>query len=136
MKSPILPILVIAAAALAQSPEPKTFTVTNSVALRWDANSEPDLAGYRVHLGYAPGTRVESREAGLNTHLVWSDLQSGVTNYFTVTAHSTAGLESDPSNEISFTPSKPPSAPSGAYGVVTQVQTTVFAVVTNTFRIP
>lgn len=136
MKPIAICLLAIAVAAFAQSPEPKTVSVTSSVELLWDPNSEPDIAGYKVHLGYATGTRAESREAGLNTSLVWTDLKLGVTNYFTVTARNTAGLESDPSNEISFTLSKPPSAPSGPHGVVTQVQTTVWSTVTNTFKIP
>lgn len=110
-------------------------STTNSVALRWDPNSETDLAGYRVHLGTSPGTRSITRDAGLSTNFVWGAVLPGRTNYFTVTAYNQAGLESDPSNEVVFVLPKEPAPPARPIAIVTQVQTTVFQTVTNEFTV-
>lgn len=73
-----------------------------SVRLAWDPNPENDLAGYRLHRGNHPGTRVATRDVGNVTTSDWSGLLEGSTNYFTVTAYNTAGLESGPSNELMY----------------------------------
>lgn len=134
---PLLPLLGLfainlAPLALAQTP---TNSIVASVRLAWDPNPEPDIAGYRVHRGIASGTRIETREAGLATTNVWTGLLQGVTNFFTVTAYNTAGLESDPSNEVSYQVTAKPAAPLITQAIVTVVQTTVFQTVTNTFSL-
>lgn len=138
MKKPLpkstLP-LAVALFALSIASASGADSITNSVRLAWDPNPETDLAGYRVHRGIAPGTRLESRPAGLGTNFVWSGLVGGVTNFFTVTAYNTAGLESDPSNELSFRLPDVPLAPTGIVGVVVQVQVTTYQTVTNTFTV-
>lgn len=74
----------------------------SSVRLQWDPNPETDIAGYRVHRGIISGTRIETRDVGNITIYDFTGLVPGVTNYFTVTAYNTAGLESGPSNELSY----------------------------------
>lgn len=70
------------------------------VRLSWDANTETDLSGYRVHRRAAPGAPPETREAGLVTTFEWVGLSA--TNHFYVTAVNVLGLESDPSDEVVY----------------------------------
>ncbi|HRZ57568.1 MAG TPA: hypothetical protein P5525_19185 [Candidatus Paceibacterota bacterium] len=72
------------------------------VTLAWDPNSEPDLAGYRLHRGQSSGVYDRTVDVGNVTTFTDADLQTDVIYYFVVTAYNTAGLESDPSNEVSF----------------------------------
>lgn len=94
-----------------------TFGAPEQVDLLWDPNSEPDLAGYRLRMGRAPGVVERVIDVGLVTNTTVT-----ITNltYFTLTAYNTNGLESDPSNEISAGSTNPPPVlPSpGGYRVV------------------
>jgi hypothetical protein len=74
-----------------------------SVNLAWDANSEPDLARYKVYWGLQSGTPTESLDAGKLTTATVANLDAGTTYFFTVTAINEALLESGPSNEVSYT---------------------------------
>jgi len=78
------------------------------VKLAWDANTESDLAGYKVYFGLAPRVYSAPTNVGKVTSYTVSGLAPG-TYYFAVTAYNTAGLESGYSNEVSTT-----IAPSGA----------------------
>lgn len=85
----LLPILVAEATA-------------GSVALAWDSNSEPDLAGYRIHYGTAAvpyGNLVDVT----TTSATISNLVNGVTYTFAVTAYDTSGNESVYSEPLSYT---------------------------------
>ena len=73
------------------------------VTLAWDPNSEPDLAGYRLYHGLQTGQYDHIIDVGNVTTKTVTDLEAGLTYYFVVTAYNTAGLESDPSNEVSYT---------------------------------
>jgi len=73
------------------------------VTLAWDANSEVDLAGYRLYYGLGSGQYDEIIDVGNVTTNTVTGLEAGLTYYFVVTAYNTAGLESDPSNEVSYT---------------------------------
>jgi Bacterial Ig domain len=72
-----------------------------TVSLAWDANSEADLAGYRVRFGTKPRTYTHVLDVGKKTISSVGNLSAGVTYFFAVTAYNTAGLESAPSNEVS-----------------------------------
>lgn len=73
-----------------------------SVRLQWDANTESDLAGYRVHIGLVSGAYTETRDAGARTNFVWDGLIANTAYFFVVTAYNTAGLESLYSNEVAY----------------------------------
>jgi hypothetical protein len=70
--------------------------------LVWDANSEPDVAGYRVYYGTSSRTYPFVLDARNVTSLPVPTLNEG-TYYFALTAYNTAGLESDYSDEVTHT---------------------------------
>lgn len=77
---------------------------SSSVILAWDANPEPDIAGYRIYSSTVSGNYNATNDVGNVTTTTLSGLTTGMTYYFAATAYNTSGLESDYSNEISFTP--------------------------------
>ena len=64
-----------------------------------------------MQYGVAAGNPTTSIDVGNVTIRQFSGLQPGVTYYFRVLAYNTVGLQSDPSNEVSYTP--PVSAAAG-----------------------
>lgn len=80
---------------------------TTSVRLSWDANSEPDLAGYILHYGTAPGVHNASIDVGNVTSYQIDDLPEGVVYYFAAVAYDLSGNRSNKSNEIAVLPSAP-----------------------------
>jgi hypothetical protein len=80
--------------------------VEKKYTLTWDANSEVDLAGYRVYMGTVTGTYTRVAEIGLVTTYSGAVQvpDDSLTNYyFVLTAFDTSNLESDYSNEVSAT---------------------------------
>lgn len=78
-----------------------------SVTLAWDApgtyaDGSPltDLSGYRLYHGIASGTYTERIEVSGVTSATFSNLQSGCSNFFAVTAVNSAGVESGFSGEV------------------------------------
>ncbi len=79
----------------------------NTVALSWDENSEPDLAGYNVYRSQIPGgpyTRINGSVL-VDTSYSDSAVSNGTTYYYVVTAEDTSSNESVYSNEVPVTPS-------------------------------
>ena len=72
------------------------------VTLAWNPNPEPDVIGYRLHYGTSSGRYPQSVDVGNTTSSVLSGLAENTRYYSVVTAYNSAGLESFPSNEISF----------------------------------
>jgi len=77
---------------------------TGEVTLTWDANTETDLAGYKVFAGTSSGSYDVNNpiDVGNWTSCTMSGLQEGTTYYYVAKAYNTAGLESDYSNEVSY----------------------------------
>src|SRR3984893_90048 len=73
-----------------------------NVTLAWDPILQQDLAGYRVHWGMVSGDYTQETDVGNTTTAVVSNLTAGTTHFFAVTAYNTSGLESLPSNEVSY----------------------------------
>lgn len=74
-----------------------------SALLTWSANTEPDLAGYRVYYGTAPGVYQQPKGQGIvvtGTTYTVAGLNSGTRYYFAVTAYDGSGNESDYSQEV------------------------------------
>jgi hypothetical protein len=77
-------------------------TCAAQVTLSWDANSEPDLAGYRVHYGTTSRTYENTVDVGMQTNYAFTVLQEGVTYYFAATAYDMYGNKSDYSQEVFY----------------------------------
>ena len=81
-----------------------TFQVTpgavTKATLEWDPNSEPDLAGYKLHYGLASRSYDTTIDVGNRTTYTITDLSVGETYYIAATAYNTSGLESGYSNEV------------------------------------
>jgi len=73
---------------------------TNSATLQWAANSEPDLAGYKVYQGTTEGLYGPSVDVKNVTAYTVSNLQAGLTYFFAITAYDLGGNESYPSDEV------------------------------------
>jgi hypothetical protein len=83
----------------------------SSVTLAWDANPEPDIAGYKIYIGTASGVYPVVQDVGQVTMQVVPGLSPSTTYHFSVQAYNTAGLSSILSNEVVFT-----TMPGGEYG--------------------
>ena len=76
---------------------------TVRITLEWDANSEADLAGYKLHYGLESGKYASTVDVGSLTLHTLSGLMKSKTYYIAATAYNTAGNESDRSNEVIYT---------------------------------
>src|SRR5437588_3049430 len=86
----------------------QVFAVS-SVTLAWDPSTSTNVAGYHIYYGVASRSYTNSISVDLATTATVSGLLEGVTYYFAATALDTAGLESDFSNETSYSvPNQPP----------------------------
>jgi hypothetical protein len=66
----------------------------------WSANSEGDLAGYRLYVGTSSGIYTRSIDVGkVTSHRI--TLSKGSTYFFAVTAYDRTGNESGKSAELS-----------------------------------
>ena len=78
-----------------------------ALTLAWDQDPQQLVQGYRVHYGTTSGVYSTTVDTGDETVVQIADLLPNTTYYFVVTAYNAAGLESAPSNEVSFTTSDP-----------------------------
>ena len=99
--------LTVSAAGTSSKTVAVTLTVnapaTSSVTLTWNANTESDLAGYKIYRattsgGY--GAPIATVQGNITTYIA-TGLQSGTTYFFVITAYGSAGNESLRSNEVS-----------------------------------
>lgn len=79
--------------------------VMKSIRLSWDPSPSINVAGYRIRYGQHSGVYSHLLEVGNQTASEVPNLIAGTTYYFVVTAYSTDGAESDPSEEFHYTPS-------------------------------
>jgi hypothetical protein len=75
----------------------------SSVTLAWNPDSSANVVSYNVYSGGASHSYTNLVSAGNATNKTLSGLVSGATYFFAVTAVDSAGLESQPSSEISYT---------------------------------
>jgi len=71
------------------------------VTLAWDANTDPDLAGYKLYYGNSSGSYQFSVDVGNVTSYTLSGLLEGQIYYFAATAYNVSQNESGFSNEVS-----------------------------------
>lgn len=73
-----------------------------SLALAWNVSSAAGVVGYHIYYG-SNGTNFQYKvDAGANTNYILSGLLEGQTNSIVVTAYNAQGVESQPSNLITF----------------------------------
>jgi hypothetical protein len=92
----LLGLLMILASSLAQA--------DSTAVLGWDANTESDLAGYKIYQGISPGVYGEpvATLGTVTTHtLTYPDSPTAITRYYVLKAYDRSGHESPPSNEVS-----------------------------------
>src|SRR5437762_5632898 len=75
---------------------------SQGVSLAWDASTGTSVAGYIVHYGSSSGVYTNSLDVGSQLTATIPGLLDSATYYFAVTARDATGLESIPSNEISY----------------------------------
>jgi hypothetical protein len=73
------------------------------VHLAWNANTESDLAGYKIHYGTSSTNLTSSVNAGNVTNYTVTGLSLGTTYFFAATAYDASGTESGFSNIVSTT---------------------------------
>jgi len=103
----LLPLILLASAQVGWAA---------NVTPTWRANSEPDLAGYKVYYGTQPRAQAPYSQIVLvndRSATSWSIILSSGTYYFALTAFDTSGNESGFSTEVSATvsASDPPGKP-------------------------
>ncbi len=74
-----------------------------TVDLAWDANTEPDLAGYKIYYGTASGNYSHNIDVGNVTEYTLTGLDDGVTYYLAATAYDADNNESAYSVELVHT---------------------------------
>ena len=86
-----------------------------SCTLAWDGSSDPNVAGYELRYGTSSGNPSQSIDVLKTTTFTVSNLNDATTYYFVVAAYNAAKVESQPSNEVSYTtPPTPVATPAGA----------------------
>lgn len=105
-------IITVSASGATNTPQtiPVTLTVaaappptTQSATLSWKANTDSDLAGYKVYQATssgAYGAPIATLQGNV-TSFIANSLQLGTTYFFVITAYDSAGNESGWSNEVS-----------------------------------
>jgi hypothetical protein len=83
----------------------------SSLEARWQANTEPDLAGYKLLWGTAAGIYTDSISLGLVTSHRIDGLQTDTCYYSVVIARDSDGFEGGPSAEASAGPGNSPLPP-------------------------
>jgi len=91
------------------------FGMAATILVSWNANTEPDLDGYKVYYGTQSGQYQAPRDVGNTTTYQGSVPDDGSTYYVAVTAYDTSGNESDFSQEASiYVPIPDSTAPTGS----------------------
>jgi hypothetical protein len=75
-----------------------------AITFAWDANSEPDLAGYRLYSVYAGSTNRSAILTATTNSMTFTNLGP---HQVWVTALNTTGLESGPSNVLTVNTKAP-----------------------------
>jgi len=94
----------------------------DTLTLMWDANPEPEVAGYIVHVGTQPGTYTQHIDVGPSTSYDFSSAVAGQQYCFAVTAYFAGPIESGHSEEVCGYSNRPPTLtnPGGRSSVLQQ----------------
>jgi len=70
-----------------------------TIDVQWSANTEADLAGYKMYRGSTSGIYTTSQDVGITPSGTFANVDDG-TWFIAVTAYDTSGNESGYSNEV------------------------------------
>jgi hypothetical protein len=79
-----------------------------AATVSWDANTESDLAGYKIYYGTSSGSYDTEIDVGNVTSFIIDNLEDGTTHFFAMTAYDDSSNESDFSNEVMFPDNRAP----------------------------
>jgi hypothetical protein len=74
-----------------------------AVHLAWDPSPDASVSGYAVYYGTNSGSYQTRNNVGSQTNSIIQVPTNGATYFFVVTAYTVDGVESLPSNEVSYT---------------------------------
>jgi sulfur relay (sulfurtransferase) complex TusBCD TusD component (DsrE family) len=83
--------------------QPSSAFAASSVTLAWDRSTSTNIAGYKIYYGTTSRAYTNTVDTGSSTNVTVSGLVNSTTYYFAATAYDTSNLESDFSNEVSYT---------------------------------
>ena len=101
-------ILLITSNAFSQDPPQPPgsceFTIIGGscLSITWDADTEADLAGYKIYYGTSSGVYESVIDVGNVTEYYLCDLSEGVTYYINMTSYDTSNNESEFCVELDF----------------------------------
>lgn len=99
----------------------RAASTNQTVRLAWDKSPDATVTGYKLYTGSASRSYTNLINVGTNLTGTASNVIAGRTYYFAATAYNSVGLESDFSNEVSYTvPTVPP--PPGNLRLTFQMQ--------------
>lgn len=97
----------------------------DTISLMWDANPEPEIAGYVVHVGTQPGTYTQHLDVGLSTVHSFTGAVAGQQYCFAVSAYFSGPIEGPKSAEVCGFSNRPPTLvnPGARSSLVSQATT-------------
>ena len=98
MKKNLTVLLIVLAAAILYPIQ--LFAV--AVEVSWNANSESDVAGYKIYYGTQSGTYTSTLNTGKVTTSTIDNLETGKTYYVAMSAYDASANESEKSSEVSI----------------------------------
>ncbi len=100
------------------------LSFADSVTLKWNANTESDLAGYKVYIGFTSSVYEYNIDVGNVTQQEVVNLLDSTNYFFAVTAYDTSDNESGYSSEVSYltVDSTSPSDPTGLQVIIINTQ--------------
>ena len=107
-------VLVLLGIGLCVAMTASSAFATGSVTLAWNPSISTNVAGYKIYYGLASGVYNNTISVGSSTNVTVTGLVEGTTYYFAATAVDALGVESQFSNETSYsvptnsTPTAPP----------------------------
>ncbi len=76
---------------------------STSIPLQWLRSTDPAVTGYKIYYGVTSHAYTTSIDVGNVTNTVITGLSANLTYYFAATAYNASGVESDFSNEGTYT---------------------------------
>src|SRR5262249_13687719 len=81
-----------------------TTQAQTSVSLAWGASPDINVVGYEIYYGNVSGSSPSRLDVTTNLLGTVTGLTEGLTYYFVAVGYDQQGVESPPSNEVSFQP--------------------------------